>query len=137
MNIDSIENGIVIDHIKAGNAIRIYNYLRLDRLMSSVAIIQNCKSRKMGRKDIIKIDEEFEIDLDVLGYLEPGATVSFISDGKTTLKRKCEKPKVIRSVVKCNNPRCITTIEPGLMHEFRLTDGGGKYRCVYCDAGLG
>ncbi|GHU71832.1 aspartate carbamoyltransferase regulatory chain [Clostridia bacterium] len=135
MNIDSIQNGIVIDHIQAGNSMRIYQLLGLDRLESSVAIIKNCKSRKMGRKDIIKIDEQFEVNLDVLGYVDPNVTISVIRDGQTVHKRKLSPPERIINVIKCNNPRCITTTEPGLDHVFHLTDPvRGLYRCAYCDA---
>ncbi|MDR1569772.1 MAG: aspartate carbamoyltransferase regulatory subunit [Oscillospiraceae bacterium] len=137
MNIDSIQNGIVIDHIRAGNSLRIYRYLELDKLACSVAIIQNCKSRKMGRKDIIKIDEEYEVNLDILGYLDPDATVTFIRDGKTALKRKCALPDKIINVIHCKNPRCITVTEPGLDQSFRLADRERKrYRCIYCDASM-
>lgn len=135
MNIDSIQNGIVIDHIRAGNSMRIYQYLELNKLACSVAVIQNCKSAKMGRKDIIKIDEEHQVNLDLLGYLDPGATVSYIHDGVTVFKRKCSLPEQIVNVMRCNNPRCITTIEPGLVHTFCLFDlEKRRYRCVYCDA---
>ena len=134
MNIDSINNGIVIDHIQAGNSLRIYHHLRLNELECSVAIIQNCKSRKMGRKDIIKIDENISMDLQVLGYLDPSATVNIIKDGKTTEKKKLSLPERIVNVINCKNPRCITTTEPGLDQVFRLSDPERKlYRCVYCD----
>ncbi|MDR1599841.1 MAG: aspartate carbamoyltransferase regulatory subunit [Oscillospiraceae bacterium] len=135
MNIDSIRNGIVIDHIQAGNSMRIYQLLGLDRLACSVAIIKNCKSRKMGRKDIIKIDEDFDVNLDALGFVDPNVTVSVIRDGQTVEKRKISPPERIVNVIRCNNPRCITTTEPGLDHVFHLTDAErGQYRCAYCDA---
>ncbi|MDR0396126.1 MAG: aspartate carbamoyltransferase regulatory subunit [Oscillospiraceae bacterium] len=135
MNIDSIRNGIVIDHIQAGNSMRIYQLLRLDRLECSVAIIKNCKSRKMGRKDIIKIDEDFDVNLDALGFVDPTVTVSVIRDGQTVGKRKISPPERIVNVIRCNNPRCITTTEPGLDHVFHLTDASRRqYRCAYCDA---
>lgn len=135
MNIDTIQSGIVIDHIKAGNSMRIYQLLGLDRLACSVAIIKNCKSVKMGRKDIIKIDEDIEVNLDVLGYIDPNATVSIIRDGVTILKKKLSPPQRIANVIRCGNPRCITTTEPGLDHTFILVDGArGLYRCAYCDS---
>ncbi|MDR2656436.1 MAG: aspartate carbamoyltransferase regulatory subunit [Oscillospiraceae bacterium] len=135
MNIDSIQNGIVIDHIQAGNSMSIYQLLHLDRLACSVAIIKNCKSAKMGRKDIIKIDEDFDVNLDALGFVDPNVTVSVIRDGQTVEKRKISPPERIVNVIRCNNPRCITTTEPGLDHIFHLADAArGLYRCVYCDA---
>ncbi|MDR1263755.1 MAG: aspartate carbamoyltransferase regulatory subunit [Oscillospiraceae bacterium] len=135
MNIDSIQNGIVIDHIQAGNSMSIYQLLQLDRLACSVAIIKNCKSAKMGRKDIIKIDEDFDVNLDALGFVDPNVTVSVIRDGQTVEKRKISPPERIVNVIRCNNPRCITTTEPGLDHVFHLTDAArGLYRCAYCDA---
>ncbi|MDR2504575.1 MAG: aspartate carbamoyltransferase regulatory subunit [Oscillospiraceae bacterium] len=151
MNIDSINSGIVIDHIQAGNSMNIYGLLGLDKLQSSVAIIKNCKSRKMGRKDIIKIDGEFDVNLDVLGYVDPGATVSIIKDGVTAQKKKLSLPRRIVNVVRCNNPRCITTTETALDQVFVLADDPprqncgfvgdpgtrGLYRCVYCDAAKG
>lgn len=134
MNIDSIVSGIVIDHIQAGNSMRIYRHLRLNELDCSVAIIQNCKSQKMGRKDIIKIDENISVDLQVLGYLDSSATVSIIKDGKTVEKKKLSLPERIVNVVRCKNPRCITTSEPGLDQVFRLCDPERQlYRCMYCD----
>jgi aspartate carbamoyltransferase regulatory subunit len=135
VNIDSIRNGIVIDHIEAGNSMRIYQLLGLDHLACSIAIIKNCKSRKMGRKDIIKIDEDFDVNLDALGFVDPGVTVSVIRDGQTVDKRKIQLPSSVVNVIRCNNPRCITTTEPGLDQVFNLTDKArGLYRCAYCDA---
>ena len=135
MNIDSIQNGVVIDHIQAGNGMRIYNYLRMDQLKCSVAIIQNCKSNRMGSKDIIKIDTQFNIDFEALGYLDPGATVSIIRDGKTVEKKKLSLPHEIINVITCQNPRCITTTEPGLDQVFRLShEEPPVYRCAYCEA---
>ena len=135
MNIDSIQNGIVVDHIRAGNAMRIYRFLEMDKLLCQVAVIKNCKSAKMGRKDIIKIDEDYDVNLDMLGYLDPNVTVSVIKDGTTIHKRKCPLPERIVHVVKCENPRCITSTEPALPQTFRLVDRESKsYRCIYCDA---
>ena len=135
MNIDSIQNGIVIDHIQAGNSMNIYRHLGLDALACSVAIIKNCKSHKMGRKDIIKIDESMNINLDILGYIDPSVTVSIIHDGATVSKRKLAPPERIINVGRCNNPRCITTSEPALDQVFVLFDKiKTRYRCFYCDA---
>ena len=135
MNIDSIQRGIVLDHIKAGKSMDIYRYLHLDALDCSVAIIKNVKSEAMGRKDIIKIDEDISIDLDVLGYIDPGITVNIIEHGEIVDKKHVELPKRLVNVVHCKNPRCITSVETSLDHIFRLADAGRQvYRCVYCDA---
>lgn len=134
MNIDSIKNGIVIDHITAGKSMRIYQLLGLDKLQCSVALIKNVNSRKMGKKDIIKIDTDFEVDTDVLGYVDPGATISIIRDGKISEKRTLSLPERLTNVPKCKNPRCITTTEQELTHVFLLTDREfGTYRCLYCE----
>lgn len=136
MNIDSIQNGYVIDHIRAGNAMEIYKDLGLDDLDCSVAIIRNAKSQKnQGKKDIIKIDQEIELDLDLLAYIDPGVTVNVIRDGKLVDKRKPEMPKRIVNVMKCKNPRCITQVEQELDQIFVLTDKEQQtYRCYYCEA---
>ena len=135
MNIDSIRRGIVLDHIKAGRSMDIYRYLHLDALDCSVAIIKNVKSGAMGRKDIIKIDEDINIDLDVLGYIDPGITVNIIDHGEIVEKKHVELPQRLVNVVRCKNPRCITSVEPSLDHVFRLTDTARRvYRCIYCDA---
>lgn len=135
MNIDSIKNGIVIDHIKAGKSMELYQFLGLENLDCSVAIIKNVSSRKMGKKDIIKIDAHLNIDLDVLGYIDPDITVNIIKDGVLADKRHLELPKTITGVIKCKNPRCITTTEQELPHTFKLTDKkNGIYRCIYCEA---
>lgn len=135
MKVDSIKNGIVLDHITAGKVMDVYNALGLDRLDCTIAILKNVPSHKMGRKDILKIDNDFNIDLDVLGYLDHNITVSYIKDGKTVEKRHLELPKRIKNVVKCKNPRCITSVERGIDQEFYLANREKKiYRCVYCDA---
>ncbi|MGN0557361.1 MAG: aspartate carbamoyltransferase regulatory subunit [Acutalibacteraceae bacterium] len=135
MTIDSIKNGYVIDHIKAGRSMEIYNYLGLGDMECTVAIIKNVPSRKSGRKDIIKIDDTIDIDLDVLGYIDPGITVNIITDGNITEKRHLELPERIAGVIKCRNPRCITSTEQELPHVFKLTDKAqGVYRCIYCEA---
>lgn len=135
MKIDSIINGIVLDHITAGNAMKVYEALGLDNLDCSVAIIKNVKSNKMGKKDILKIDNDFEIDLDVLGYLDPHITVSIIKDGKTVEKKKLQLPKKIINIEKCKNPRCITSVEDDLDQVFYLANEEEHiYRCMYCES---
>ena len=134
LKVDSIERGIVLDHIQAGKAMRVYQYLNLDQLDCSVAIIKNVKSNKLGKKDIIKINDTIDINLDVLGYIDPNITVNIIEDGKTVEKKRLELPEKIVNVVKCKNPRCITSIEQELDHVFKLADREkGIYRCIYCD----
>ena len=135
MKIDRIENGIVIDHIKAGKSMEIYRHLELDKLDCTVAIIKNVSSKKMGRKDIIKIDSEMEVDLEVLGYIDPDITVNIIKNEQLCEKKKLTLPAMIKDVVKCKNPRCITTTEQDLPHIFKLTNAETKtYRCIYCES---
>ena len=135
MKIDAIKNGIVIDHIEAGKGMEVYNFLNLDELDCSVALIKNVYSKKTGRKDIIKIDSAIEINLDVLGYIAPEVTVNIIKDGKTTDKLKLSLPKTVKNVIKCKNPRCITSVEQGIEHEFNLVDEEKRiYRCIYCES---
>ena len=134
MNIDSIQNGVVLDHIQAGKSMDIYRYLHLDQLDCSVAIIKNAKSTKLGRKDIIKIDALIDLDLDVLGYVDPDITVSIIKDGVQVEKKHPQLPKKLVNVLRCKNPRCITTTEPHLPAEFVLSDPEKHtYRCAYCE----
>ena len=134
MNIDSIDNGIVLDHIKAKKAFEIYEFLRLDELDSSVAIITNARSQKMGKKDMIKIAQNIDLDLDVLGYIDSNITVNIIKDGKRVEKYKVGLPEKLVNMIKCKNPRCITSEEQGLDHVFILTDKEKKvYRCKYCE----
>jgi aspartate carbamoyltransferase regulatory subunit len=132
MHVDSISNGIVIDHIKAGKSMEIYNFLNLDTLDCSVAIIKNVKSTKMFRKDIIKIDADINIDLDILGYIDPNITVNIIKDGKLVKKCHIKPPERIVNIKKCKNPRCVTSVEPGVDHIFVRSNG--VYRCYYCDS---
>ena len=132
LNIDSLQNGIVIDHIKAGASMTIYDLLKLGKLDCCVAIIKNARSAKYGKKDIIKIDGELEIDLDMLGFLDPNITVGIIRDGKLVEKRKLVLPKELRNVIKCKNPRCITSVEEGIDHIFLLGENQ-RYRCAYCE----
>lgn len=134
MNIDSIRNGIVLDHIKAGKSMEIYRLLHLDRLDCSVAIIKNAPSHKQGRKDIIKIDSAMDLDLNIIGFIDPETTVNVIVDGKLVEKKHLTLPRQLRDVLKCKNPRCITSVEQELPHVFNLTDPARAiYRCVYCE----
>ena len=134
MNIDSIHNGIVLDHIKAGKAMEIYRFLGLDELDCSVAIIKNAPSKKQGKKDIIKIDSEMNLDLNILGFIDPQITVNVIKDGELVEKKHLTLPEQIRDVLKCRNPRCITSVEQELPHVFVLTDPEkAVYRCMYCE----
>ena len=135
MTIDSIVNGVVIDHIKAGNSTGLSDFLGLEALDCQVAIIKNAPSKKMGKKDIIKIDSDFDFDLDILGYIDPDITVNIIKDGELIEKKHLELPERITDVIKCKNPRCITTVERGIHHIFKLTDRENRvYRCLYCEA---
>lgn len=135
MNIDSIQNGVVLDHIQAGKSMQIYKYLHLDELDCQVAIIKNAKSGRLGRKDIIKIDSPMELDLDVLGYIDPDITVNIIRDGKRVEKKHLELPEKLVNVIHCKNPRCITVAEPQLDAIFLLSNPEKhSYRCAYCDA---
>ena len=135
MKIDAIKNGIVIDHIEAGMGMEIYNFLKLDELNCAVALIKNAYSQKTGKKDIIKIDGQIDIDLEVLGYISPSATVAIIKDGAIIEKKKLQLPKMVKNVIKCKNPRCITSVEQGIEHAFKLVDEENRvYRCIYCES---
>lgn len=135
MIIGQIKNGIVLDHITAGMGMELYNKLGLDKLECQVALIKNAESKKMGRKDIIKIDEAIDIDLDALGYIDSNITVNIIKDGKLLKRKHLEVPEQVVDILKCKNPRCITTIEQELPHIFKLTDRENKvYRCIYCES---
>ena len=134
MNIDSIQNGVVLDHIQAGKSMDIYKYLHLDELDCQVAIIKNARSEHMGRKDIIKIDYPLDLDLDVLGYIDSNITVNIIRDGRLVEKKHLELPKKLVNIIHCKNPRCITVAEPQLDAIFLLSDAEKHtYRCAYCD----
>ena len=134
MNIGHIENGIVLDHITAGNGMNIYNVLNLGKLDCTVALIKNADSPKLGKKDIIKISTMLDIDLDVLGYLDPGITVNVIQDGEVVERKHLALPERVVGVIKCKNPRCITSVEQEIVHEIKLTDRKkGVYRCIYCE----
>lgn len=135
MNVDSITNGIVIDHIMSGKGMELYNLLGLYDVDCPVAIIQNVVSTKMGKKDIIKIDALMDFDMDVLGYVDPDATVNIIRDGKIVEKKQLTLPEKLTNVITCKNPRCITQTEQELEHVFKLTDPQQRvYRCIYCEA---
>lgn len=134
LSIDSISRGLVLDHISAGRSMSIYHDLRLAELDCSVAIIKNVKSQKMGRKDIIKIEDRIDIDMDALGYIDPNITVNIVEDGRITGKLKLSLPKKLTNVIRCRNPRCITSVEQGIPHVFDLTDAANHtYRCRYCE----
>lgn len=135
MNIDSIKNGYVIDHIKAGNGMKIYHILNLDSLDCSVAVIRNVVSKKLGKKDIIKIDALIDLNLDALGYVDPTSTVNIIENGRIVQKCNLELPERITDVIRCKNPRCITSSEQEIPHVFKLTDREKRiYRCIYCES---
>ena len=136
MNIDAIQNGIVIDHITAGRGMRIYDLLHLDTLDASVAIIKNAVSHQTGgKKDIIKIDSTMHVNFDVLGFVDPGVTVNIIRDGKLIEKRRIDMPEKLTNVIRCKNPRCITSVERGIDQVFKLTDRENRiYRCIYCES---
>ena len=138
MNIDSIQNGVVLDHIQAGKSMDVYKYLHLDELDCSVAIIKNVKSDKMGKKDIIKIDSPVHVDLDVLGYIDSNITVNVIRDGVRVAKKHVELPRKLVNIIHCKNPRCITMAESQLDSIFTLSDAEKHtYRCAYCEAAYG
>ncbi len=135
MNIDSIKNGIVIDHITAGKGMRLYKLLSLAELDCAVALINNVGSRKMGKKDIIKIDAEVDLNTEILGFVDPDVTVNIIKDGKTVEKKKIELPQKLTNVLVCKNPRCISSTEQELPQIFTLADKEKRiYRCLYCEA---
>lgn len=135
MIIGDITNGIVLDHIEAGRGMKVYQALHLEELSSMVVLINNAESRHMGRKDVIKISQFVDIDLDLLGYLAPGVTVSVIRDGEIAVSEDLELPEKLVNIVECKNPRCITSVEQELAHEFRLTNREKRiYRCIYCES---
>ena len=134
MTVDSIKTGVVIDHITAGKGMELYELLGLSGLDVTVAIMKNVSSNKMGRKDIIKIDGDIKLNLDVIGYVDPGATVNIIKDGVLVEKKSIDMPLILSDVLKCRNPRCITATEQELRHVFKLADRENRvYRCIYCE----
>ena len=138
MIIDAIKNGIVIDHISAGKAMELYKILGLGELDCTVAILKNVVSGKLGRKDIIKIDRVLDLDWDVIGYVDPNITVNIIMDGRRVEKRQLKLPETITNVIRCKNPRCITSVEQELPQVFKLTDREKRvYRCLYCETQAG
>ena len=135
MTVDTIKNGIVIDHITAGLGMKIYALLKLDELDCSVAFIKNAPSKLMGKKDIIKIDADIEVDTAILGYIDPDVTVNIIKDGNIVEKKQIELPEQLTNVITCKNPRCISTTEQELPQIFKLTDKENRiYRCLYCES---
>ena len=134
MNINGVHNGIVLDHIKAGKAMEIYNLLQLDKLDCCVAIIQRVDSTKYGKKDIIKIDENITLDFDLLGFIDPNITVNIVKEDQLVKKEHLNLPEEITNVIRCKNPRCITSVEQEIKHVFKLVNKDKKtYRCIYCD----
>ena len=135
MEVTSIQNGIIIDHVPAGTSLKVLEYLKIDPAKTKLALIMNADSKRYGSKDIIKIEDDKDIDLDVLGYIDSNITVNLVKDGQLEKKLHLELPQTLRNVIKCKNPRCITTVEQEIVHTFRLTDRSKKaYRCIYCDA---
>ena len=134
MNIDGVNTGVVLDHIEAGKGWEIYNLLGIDNVDCTVAIIQRVDSTKYGKKDIIKVDGDVDLDLDILGYFDTKMTVNIVKDQKLVEKVKLKLPETLEGVIECKNPRCITSQEQEIVHKFRLSDPENKkYRCIYCD----
>lgn len=134
MNIEPIQNGVVIDHIEAGRAMQLYKLLNLGSLDASVALIKNVPSKKMGKKDIIKIDADIDLNFDVIGFVDPSATVVIIRNGELVEKKSIALPEKLTNVIFCKNPRCITSVEQEIDHIFKLSDPDKKeYRCIYCE----
>ncbi|NLY84902.1 MAG: aspartate carbamoyltransferase regulatory subunit [Tissierellia bacterium] len=134
LNINSITKGIVIDHIKPGYGIKIFEYLKLDKANFTVALIMNATSRKYGRKDMIKIENVIDLDLTMLGFIDPNITINIIEDEKIVEKINLSLPEKVEGIIKCKNPRCITSEEKGIIHKFVLLDENkGIYKCEYCD----
>lgn len=134
MRVDSMKNGMVIDHIACGKAMDIYSMLSLDKLDCAVALLQSVPSKKMGKKDIIKIDRILDINFDALGFISPNITIDIVRDGEVVEKKHIELPETLTDILACKNPRCITSVEQDIHHVFRLTDKEkGIYRCIYCD----
>ena len=135
MHIDSIQNGVVIDHIQAGKGMELYRLLGLEQLDCPVAIIKNVPSKKMGKKDIIKVDGAFKLDLDILGYINPDVTINIIKDNERVDKFRPDLPEHLTNIIRCQNPRCITSIEQEISHIFKLTNKEDRvYRCIYCES---
>lgn len=134
MRIEAIKNGLVIDHIEAGKAMEIVGLLRLDELGCQIAIIKNAPSKRLGKKDIIKIDADIELNTEILGYIDPNITVNVIKNGEIVEKKHVELPQMLKNVISCKNPRCISSCEQELPQIFKLTDRENRvYRCLYCE----
>ena len=135
MEVTAISNGMVIDHITAGKCMKLYQFLDLDRVDATIALIKNAPSEKMGKKDIIKIDTELDLDLDALGYIDPNVTINIVKNGICVDKIRPQLPERLTNIIQCKNPRCITSVEQEIPHIFKLTDREkGEYRCIYCES---
>lgn len=135
MKVGAIHNGVVIDHITAGKGMDLYHFLNLDHLDTPIALIKNAPSEKMGKKDIIKIDAELDLDLDALGYIDPNVTINIVKEGSCVEKFHPQLPEKLTNIVHCKNPRCITSVEQEIPHIFKLTNREtGEYRCIYCES---
>ena len=135
MKVGAINNGVVIDHITAGRGMELYHFLNLDHVDAPIALIKNAPSDKMGKKDIIKIDAELDLDLDALGYIDPNVTINVVKDGVRVEKFHPQLPEKLTNIVHCKNPRCITSVEQEIPHIFKLTNREtGEYRCIYCES---
>lgn len=135
MEVTAISNGMVIDHITAGKCMKLYQFLDLDHVDATIALIKNAPSKKMGRKDIIKIDTELDLDLDALGYIDPNVTINIVKDGVRVKKLHPQLPERLTNIIQCKNPRCITSVEQEIPHIFKLTNRErGEYRCIYCES---
>ena len=135
MRVGAIHNGVVIDHITAGKGMELYHFLNLDHVDAPIALIKNAPSDKMGKKDIIKIDAELDLDLDALGYIDPNVTINVVKEGVRVEKFHPQLPEKLTNIVHCKNPRCITSVEQEIPHIFKLTNREtGEYRCIYCES---
>ena len=135
MKVGAINNGVVIDHITAGKGMELYHFLNLDHVDAPLALIKNAPSKKMGKKDIIKIDAELDLNLDALGYIDPNVTINVVKDGECVEKFHPQLPEKLTNIIHCKNPRCITSVEQEIPHIFKLTNREtGEYRCIYCEA---
>ena len=135
MKVTAVNNGVVIDHITAGKCMKLYQFLDLDHVDATIALIKNAPSQKMGKKDIIKIDTELELDLDALGYIDPNVTINIVCRVVLEKKKHPQLPERLTNIIQCKNPRCITSVEQEIPHIFKLTDREkGEYRCIYCES---
>ena len=135
MKVGAINNGVVIDHITAGKGMELYHFLNLDHVDAPIALIKNAPSQKMGKKDIIKIDAELNLNLDALGYIDPNVTINVVKDGERVEKFHPQLPEKLTNIIQCKNPRCITSVEQEIPHIFKLTNREtGEYRCIYCES---